>query len=158
MLREIERTKAKGVELNVSCPNKKILNGKEIENILYIAKITQLPIILKLSVTQKLDFDLHNIQAISINSIPWKYVYHDKISPFEFSGGGALSGKVIQSYTWKFIEYLTENTRVPVIGCSVWDYEDMDKLYKKGCKAISFGSIFLKYPWKPTVFVRRKRS
>lgn len=158
VIEKIEQTRAKAIELNVSCPNKKILNGREIENILSITKTTRLPIILKLSVMQELDFNLDNVEAISINSVPWRLVYHDKISPFVFLGGGALSGKIVQPYTWKFINYLIKTTNVPVIGCSVWNYQDIDKLYDMGCKAISFGSIFLKYPWKPTVFVRRYRN
>lgn len=47
---------------------------------------------------------------------------------------------------------------VPIIGCSIWDYEDIDNLYNIGCEAISFGSIFLRYPWRPTTFVRRYRE
>jgi len=37
----------------------------------------------------------------------------------------------------------------------LWEFDDIRKLRKMGAKAISFGSIFLRYPWRPTLFVRK---
>lgn len=159
----------KGIELNISCPNVRnncyISNFEEyeIESVLGITKRnTDIPIILKLSVANRIENLFPNIEryidAISINSVPWKFIYPNIASPFESLGGGGLSGKIVQPYTWKFIEELTKVTNAPVIGCSVWDYDDIDRLYNIGCKAISFGSIFLRYPWRPTTFVRRYKD
>lgn len=160
----------KAVEINLFCPNIKKsdeyffdFEGYHIEWFLKIAKKhTHLPIILKLSVTNRIENifpDIEEyIEAISINSVPWKFVYPHVKSPFESLGGGALSGKTIQPYTWKFIKDLVNVTDVPVIGCSIWNYEDIEKLIRIGCKAVSFGSIFLKYPWRPTQFVRKMKK
>ncbi len=169
MLKHLNKTDIIGIEINTSCPN--VLNndyiydfeGYMIKNILRMAKQnTDLPIILKLSVTNRIDNLFPNIEkyidAISINSVPWKFIYPYTESPFESLGGGGLSGKIVQNYTWGFIEELIKKTNVPIIGCSIWDYEDIDKLYDIGCKAIGFGSIFLRYPWRPTIFVRRYKN
>lgn len=169
MLKELNKMDIKGIELNMSCPNVRSTDyifdfeGHETEWILKEAREnTDLPIILKLSVTNRIENIFPRIEkyidAISINSVPWKYAHPYTKSPFESLGGGSLSGKVVQHYTWRFAEQLTRITNVPIIGCSVWDYDDIGTLYKMGCKAISFGSIFLKYPWRPTVFVRRYRN
>ncbi len=167
MLRKINMlSKVKAVEIDLFCPNLKIdkyifdFEGYTIERFLKITKEhTRLPIILKLSVTNRIENIFPNIEkyidAISINSVPWKFIYPDIKSPFESLGGGALSGKIVQPYTWKFIKDLINVTHVPIIGCSVWNYDDIDRLYEIGCKAISFGSIFLRYPWRPTSFVRK---
>lgn len=167
MLRELNKLdNIKAVEMNLFCPNLKTdkyifdFEGHTIEWCLRIAKEnTHLPIILKLSVTNRIENIFPNIEkyieAISINSVPWKFVYPYIASPFESLGGGALSGKIIQPYTWKLIKNLLNITDVPVIGCSIWDYEDIERLILMGCKAISFGSIFLRYPWRPTEFVRK---
>lgn len=168
-LRELNKLDIKGIELNISCPNIKsndhILGFEEhyIERMLMTAKEnTDIPIILKMSVNNRIENLLPNIEkyvdAFAINSIPWTFVYPYTVSPFESLGGGGLSGKIIQPYIWKFIEELTKMTNVPIIGCSVWDYDDIDRLYNIGCKAISFGSIFLRYPWRPTIFVRRYKD
>lgn len=128
----------------------------ELENIL---KFAHIPIILKLGISSNIENLFPRIgkyiEAISINSVPWDIVYPDIKSPFEKFGGGALSGKIIQPYTWKFIKELKKITDSPIIGCSIWEYDDIKKLYDLGASAISFGSIFLRYPWKPTQFVRR---
>ena len=169
ILKQLNKIDIIGIEINVSCPN--VMNndyshdfeGYMIKNILRVSKQnTDLPIILKLSVTNRIDNLFPDIEkyidAISINSVPWKFIYPYTESPFESLGGGGLSGKIIQNYTWRFIEELIKKTNIPIIGCSIWDYEDIDKLYNIGCKAIGFGSIFLRYPWRPTTFVRRYKS
>lgn len=159
-----------GIEINISCPNiidndiyEFDFEGYKIERLLRIVKQnTDLPIILKLSVTNRIENLFPKIEkyidAISINSVPWKFAYPYTDSPFESLGGGGLSGKIIQNYTWGFIEELIKKTNVPIIGCSIWDYDDIDKLYDIGCKAIGFGSIFLRYPWRPTTFVRKYKN
>jgi len=53
---------------------------------------------------------------------------------------------------------LIEITNVPVIGPSVWDFEDIEKLREMGAKAVSFGSVFMCHPWRPTLYVRRDKK
>ncbi len=160
----------KAIELNVSCSNVLPNNdycfdfdGYEIEQIIKeTSSVTTLPLILKLSVTHRIENLFKSpslykcIEAISINSVPWSVIYPDKKSPLEKYGKGALSGKIAQCFTWPFIKQIRSKTNIPIIGCSVWEYNDIQKLYDIGCSAIGFGSIFLRYPWRPTQFVRKQ--
>lgn len=156
------------LEINVSCPNTKkgifVRSKKIIEVCESLKNMSRFPLILKLSVVHRTQMNeiLPEIQgiieAISINSIPWKIAFPDIKSPLEQFGGGAVSGKIAQSHTWAFIRQLVKSTDIPVIGCSVWDCLDMVVLKEMGAKAISFGSIFLRYPWcpwRPTRFVKK---
>jgi len=149
----------------------------------HAAKISQVPLIAKLSYThdyvaiaKELDQmggiggravsspDLsrgsgsagpRRIEALSINSIPWAAIHPNRPSPLAKFGGGGISGRVVQDYTWDMVEELSIASKIPVIGPSVWDYEDIRRVTDKGAKAISFGSVFVRYPWRPTLFVRR---
>jgi len=152
-----------GIEINASCPNTEgdILENtrKIVESCEKVKKVTKHPLLLKLSVVHNIGEILPEIkgiiEAISINSVPWKVIFPNKKSPLAHLGGGGVSGKIAQSYTWAFVEQLADKTDIPVIGPSVWEYEDIQKLRKLGAKAISFGSIFLHYPWRPGQFVRK---
>jgi dihydroorotate dehydrogenase (NAD+) catalytic subunit len=153
----------KGIELNLSCPNiphdKAESEQKMIDIIREIKRVSRFPIIIKLradqdyrTIAKKSEF---LIEAISINSVPWKYIYGEEVSPFYHLGGGGVSGKPAQEHNWNMLKDLANTTRTPVIGPSVWDYEDIDKIKELGAKAVSFGSIFLRYPWRPTLYVRK---
>jgi dihydroorotate dehydrogenase (fumarate)/dihydroorotate dehydrogenase (NAD+) catalytic subunit len=153
----------KGIEINASCPNTQgdnLSNTKRIiESCEKVKRVTSfLPLILKLSVVHNINEILPNIkgiiEAISINSVPWRIVFPDKESPLAYLGGGGVSGKIAQPFTWKFVERIINETDIPVIGPSVWNFDDIQKLRDLGAKAISFGSIFLRYPWRSTQFVR----
>ncbi|MBU0619824.1 MAG: hypothetical protein V1768_03760 [Patescibacteria group bacterium] len=148
------------LEINVSCPSAKQLDAKTIIRYCEIAAAeTNKPIILKLSVSHDIKTIIPDIEgiveAISINSVPWKIVFPYHKSPFQHFGGGGISGKIAQPYTWNFVRRLTQLTLIPIIGPSVWEYEDIERLRQIGAGAISFGSIFLRYPWRPTSFVRQ---
>jgi len=152
-----------GLELNWSCPNTKgdFLENttKIIEGCRAVKKVSYFPLIIKLSVVHGVEAILPAVEgiveAISINSVPWAIIFPNKKSPFAHLGGGGVSGKVAQPHTWGFVEKLVSLTKVPIIGPSVWEFSDIEKLREIGAKAISFGSIFLRYPWKPTQFVRK---
>lgn len=120
---------------------------------------TDFPIILKFSVAHKIEEIVPHlegiVQAISINSVPWSLVFPDSSSPFAHLGGGAVSGKIAQPFTWTLAQNLINMTKIPVIGPSVWEYSDIEKLINMGTKAESFGSIFLRYTWRPTMYVRK---
>jgi dihydroorotate dehydrogenase len=154
-----------GLEINVSCPNFgpcRIMDTPEIIGLCEaVKKATRHPIIIKISVMH----DAVNIakrligiaEAISINSVPWKIAFPEKRSPLEDLGGGGVSGKAAQPFTWSLIGNLAEATSIPVIGPSVWEFKDIHRLRQIGAKAISFGSVFLRYPWRPTAYIRRSQ-
>lgn len=152
-----------GLEINASCPN---TNGDLLRNtneIIYgcqmVKEASRFPLILKLSVLNNVkrivDETKGIVEAYSINSIPWKFIFPDKKSPLEKFGGGGVSGRVAQPYTWDLAFRLMDMSPVPVIAPSIWNFKDMDILKSMGAEAISFGSIFTLYPWRPTMFVRR---
>ena len=152
------------LEINASCPNTEgdLLQNTEkvIRGCLAVKEVSRFPLILKVSVVHDVrlifaGMDEEDIEAISINSVPWAVIFPDKKSPLARLGGGGVSGKVAQSYTWGLVKDLVYLTSIPVIGPSVWDYKDMQELRDIGAKAISFGSVFLRYPWRPTQFVRK---
>jgi len=152
-----------GLEINASCPNTNddlLTNAAKIVEGSQVAKSeSRFPIILKLSVVHDVEKIVTGVseivEAFSINSVPWRVVFPNQPSPLEHFGGGGVSGKLAQPYTWNLVSKLTRMSSVPVIGPSVWEFEDIQKLRCLGAKAISFGSIFLRYPWRPTLFVRR---
>lgn len=163
MLKQVEGLSLRGVELNLSCPNSTAGRGADTEKIVSLCagakKRTRLPLIAKLSVThdyvtiaKRLE---GTVEAIAINSIPWKVIYPDRRSPLERFGDGGVSGRVVQSFTWKMVKELSIASSIPVIGPSVWEFQDIQKIFDLGARAVSFGSIFLRYPWRPTLYVRR---
>lgn len=153
----------KALELNASCPNTEggVLDNSEtiIKCCLAAKAVTRLPLILKLSVVHdivKIIPEVEGIiEAVSINSVPWNIIFPNKKSPLAHLGGGGVSGKAASPFTWDFAEIMASKFSVPVIGPSVWDFEDIQELRELGSKAISFGSVFIPYPWRPTLFVRR---
>ena len=82
------------------------------------------------------------VEAIAINSVPWTYAFPDKRSPLARFGGGGVSGKIAQKWTWQLLEEIVRSSSIPVIGPSPWVYDDIQKLFDLGAKAVSFGSVF----------------
>lgn len=163
MVRQLNPFPIKGIELNLSCPNtanEGRRNTEKMIKICYAAKrASKHPLIMKIGVTHEssvLSQALNGVvEAIAINSVPWSLIFPDQASPLSSFGGGGVSGKIIQEWTWKVVESLARLKQAPVIGPSVWDYEDIEKLFRLGARAVSFGSLFLYHPWRPTRFVRR---
>jgi dihydroorotate dehydrogenase (NAD+) catalytic subunit len=155
-----------GIEINASCPNTQddVLTNtvKVIDGCRAVKSISRFPIILKLSVVHDIQKIVEGVEGLvetfSINSVPWSVIFPRQRSPLVHLGGGGVSGKIAQPYTWGLVKRLVELTDIPVIGPSVWDFEDIEKLRGLGAEAISFGSVFLKYPWRPTMFVRRDKK
>ncbi len=152
-----------GLEINASCPNTKedILTNtsKVIESCEIVRKISRFPIILKLSVVHDVKAIVPKVEgiveALAINSVPWSIAFPNRKSPLAHLGGGGVSGKIAQPFTWRLVDTLAKLTHLPVIGPSVWDYGDIETLRIIGASAIGFGSIFLRYPWRPTAYIRR---
>lgn len=160
-LNELENIIA--VEFNPSCSNisPHLLSDPEkvVALTSSIFQISKHPLILKLGYSQDYCGIAKRtekfIKAISINSVPWLMVFPVKISPLARYGGGGVSGKKAQFCTWQMIKDLKVATSCPIIAPSVWDYEDIEKVYEMGASAISFGSVGLLYAWRPTQFVRQ---
>ena len=152
-----------GLEINASCPNAGHDMMQNAEHVVRCCKAvkeeSRFPIILKLSVMHDIEKIVSGIEgvveAISINSVSWAYMFPRKRSPLAHLGGGGVSGKAAQPFTWNLLKQLVKITSIPVIGPSVWEFDDIQRLRAIGAKAISFGSIFLRYPWRPTLFVRK---
>ncbi len=152
-----------GIEFNASCPNTDpvLLENAEmvVKNCHDIKEASEYPLWLKLSFVQpylQIAKKVEGfVEAISINSVPWKAIFGDNPSPLAKYGGGGVSGKIAQPWTWKMVRDLAGETSIPVIGASIWEYEDISKLKMLGALAYHFGTIFMPYPWKPTQFVRR---
>ncbi len=124
-----------GVELNISCPN--VSHGDDVQKFedraveacRILRKRCRHPLLVKLSVTHRMDFVRRlapYAEAFDINSVPWDMVFPGQTSPLEKTVGqkGGVSGKAAQQHTWNYLSALKQNTDVPVIGPSVWEYGD----------------------------------
>ncbi len=166
MVLKLNSVSIKAIEFNASCPNTHQEVHSNTELVIELTKLiyqnTKHPLFLKLSATQDyvaIAKQLEGqVQALSINSVPWSLIFPNEISPVQKLGGGGVSGKVAQSFTWKMVQELAQNTSIPVIGPGIWDFEDLGRLRKLGAKALSFGSLFVNSPWKPTAFIRRDQK
>ena len=158
------------LEVNVSCPN----TGHAIEqaemvvnSVKAVKRASRHPIIVKVSADQDYLAIARGLvgiaEAISLNSVPWKTVFTNgeqtplaKLEKQVGGGGGGVSGKPAQKHNWAAVEALAKQGSLPVIGPSIMEFEDMEKLWRLGAKAIGFGVIHLRTPWKPTSFIKRK--
>ncbi len=164
MAGKLDTVGIRAIELNASCPNTDagLLQNASliVEMVRAICASTQHPLILKLSVAHDYIPIARSceglVEALAINSVPWSLAFPDRASPLARFGGGGVSGRAAQSWTWKMVQGLAASTPVPVIGCGVWEFSDMARLRELGAKAISFGSIFLRYPWRATAYVRKE--
>ena len=155
-----------GLEVNASCPTTKsdLLENTEkiVKGCQAVKEASRFPIFLKLSVVHDIGVILPRIEGlvevVDIGSVPWKTVFPDQKSPLSHLGGGGVSGKIAQPFTWKFLKEIVELTSIPAIGPSVWEFSDIEKIRRIGARAISFGSVFISYPWRPTMFVRKDIS
>lgn len=156
-----------GLEINASCPNTRkdflVNTEKIIESCEVVRLISRFPVILKLSVVHDIKNivdRVEGIEAFSINSVPWQVIFPEKRSPLAHLGGGGVSGKIAQPFTWALVGEIARLTSIPVIGPSVWDFGDLEKVRNLGAKAISFGSIHLRLPFGPalpTLYVRKEQ-
>lgn len=166
MASKLEDVAIRAIEINASCPNtdQDLLKNATlvVDMVRAVRAVSKHPIILKLSVVhhyvELTQACAEWIEAVAINTVPWNVVFPGQPSPLACFGGGGVSGRAAQPWTWKMVQELAHETKIPVIGPGAWDYSDMARLRELGAKAISFGSIFMRYPWRPTAFVRRELS
>jgi dihydroorotate dehydrogenase (NAD+) catalytic subunit len=152
-----------GIELNLSCPSVRKMPdaGFIVAACREVKKVSRHPLFAKLSVAQDYkqfirELERIGVEAININSVPWEVIFPKKKSPLARFGGGGVSGKVTQPIVWPFIMDIVRQTRIPVIGSAIWDYGDMAAVRRMGAKAVSFGSVFMPYPWRPASFVKKE--
>lgn len=154
-----------GLEVNASCPNTDddTLSNSDrvIQSCAVVAESSRHPVVLKVSVVHDIEKIMPAVrgmvEAVSVNSVPWHIAFRNRQSPLAKYGGGGVSGKIAQPFTWAFAERLKSITDIPVIAPSVWDYEDIGTLRAKGFGAFSFGSVFLPHPCRPTSYVRKNK-
>ncbi|MEK7227717.1 MAG: hypothetical protein AAB641_02405 [Patescibacteria group bacterium] len=156
------------LEINVSCSNtgRAMDAAREVvESVRAVKAVSRHPIIIKLLYDQDCIAIAQGAtgyaEAVSLNSVPWKYVFSLTTSPLDKigksgSGGGGVSGPPSRPHNWKVVEELAKDDSLPVIGPSVMDFEDLVALRQLGAKAISFGTIHLRTPWKPTQIVEKE--
>ena len=152
-----------GLEINASCPNTKsdllTHTQKVIDQVLRVKEKSRFPLILKLSVVHDVETitkELEGcVEAFSINSVPWSTLYPNSKSPLAKLGGGGVSGKAAQPLTWKLVKKLHALSSTPIIAPSIWSFEDIATARELGANAISFGSLFIRYPWRPTLFIKK---
>lgn len=155
-----------GIEYNASCPSFSLELLKNPQKVVrtsaVIVEASKHPVILKLGYTQdycRIAKETEDrVEAIDINSVPWEVAYPDQKSLLAKYGGGGVSGKIAQPFTWKMVEELAKSISTPIIGSSIWEYEDISRLKMLGASAYHFGAIFLPYPHRPTKYVRRWQS
>lgn len=152
------------VEINASCPN--VCSSNLLHDSAAVVEACRLakercrhPLLLKLKVTHDAEAIVPAVsgyvEALDINLVPWSIAFPGRKSPLERLGGGGVSGRAAQPRNWEFLRRLVAIGKVPVIGPGVWRYEDIAELRRMGAQAISFGSIFLRYPWRPAAYARR---
>lgn len=133
------------IELNVSCSNiEKLETDLIIDMCKFLAGSSKIPVILKIG--QKNDYlkiakkTENIIQAFDINSVPSV----DKWGP------GAISGEPAQFINQKIVRDLKNNTKTPVIGPSIWRYQNLEELFFEfHVDAVSFGSVSMIHPKRP---------
>lgn len=157
-----------GIELNMSCPNVSHAS----ESIDRLCRLTEVavkssehPVILKLGlydhyyeVCRNLDgqvaaFDL-------INAVPWKRLRLDPSPLSKYDLQGALSGKPITLCSRVALKMaLDVAKKTPIIsGGGVYSFEEAVTRFKLGAAAVSFGTVFLRAPWRANRIVNRWRK
>lgn len=172
MAEMLNRFNLVAVEVNVSCPNTGHdidLAQAVIDSVKAVKRVSRHPVIVKLSVDQDCLAIARGLvgvaEAISLNSVPWKTVFTNgertplwRLEKKVAGGGGGVSGKPAQKYNWRAVQELVEQGLIPVIGPSIMEFEDIDKLRRIGAQAFSYGTIHLRKPWLPTRFVELLRK
>ena len=140
-----------GIEYNSSCPNvdPDLLRSPDliVRNCNEIREVSEYPVGVKLGPSQpylKIARQLEGVvEYININAPPWEMVFLRE-SPLSSLGGGAVSGKAAQSVTWEMIERLVQAINIPVIGTSIWEYDDLWRLKQIGAAAFQIGAVRFK--------------
>ena len=170
MARMLNQFNFKAIEINVSYLNAD--HDSQTEAIVRCAKrikmVSRHPVIIKVGADQDymaIARQLFGVaEAISLNSVPWKIVFPFDKSPLSKlekrvgGGGGGVSGIPAQLYNWVAVTGLSRENSLPVIGPSVMTESDVKQVRRLGASVVSFGTIHLRTPWKPTSIVRKEMN
>lgn len=143
----------KGIEVNLSCPNS--------ESAYHPVEVTKAvkggsnhPVIAKLGYdTLSLIHGLEPyVEAFDlINTVPWDRVYKESPSPLAKYGlVGGVSGAPIRDLAERALILARTMTNKPIIsGGGINSLSDVETRQFFGAKAFSFGTVFLRAPWRP---------
>lgn len=138
----VNRLDALAIEPNLTCPNDAFcVNRWMTDEALFIEAFENIcershqPVILKLSAMQnyaRIAESLKDkVSGISINSVPWKFIFPNKKSPLEKFGCGGVSGKVAQKFTWKMAFSIADVVNRPVFVPGIWNLADLETIKRK---------------------------
>lgn len=156
LIRELNNLDLAAIELNISCPNA----GPEIgcidfKNLFLIARNTSKhPLIVKIGTRQYFEIVRlaikNGINAVTaINTIKG---FHAGLR----NGEGGIGGRKIKHISLEVIVDLKDNFDIPVIASGgIYSFKDCQDFFKSGADAVSFGSVFMSYPWLPSLIVRK---
>ncbi len=170
MARMLEDLDIVGIQINPHCPNNEYGSKRRIRSIYSsteaVKNNTHHPIILSLppSIAEESVMKVGSmIEAVTINSVPYHMFNHKHLSPLKHLGGGSVSGKRAHPFTWNYALRIMERSVIPV-GFPVWDYQDLEMIPRLIERFVpdadekiyfyTFGSVFIPYPWRPTLMVR----
>ena len=157
-----------GLEVNPSCPN----TGHALQTadtvmrgVKAVKAVSRHPIIVKVSTSQDylaIARGLKGVaEAVALNSVPWEQVYPDGRSPLwrlerrVGGGGGGVSGRPAQALNWRAVREIAADGALPVIAPGIMEFDDLDRVRALGARAVGYGAIHLRTPWKPTTIVKR---
>ncbi len=168
MARMLDRFDLVGLEVNPSCPNTGhglLTTETVVRGVEAVKAASRHPVIVKVSAAQDyraIAWGLKGVaEAVALNSVPWEQVFPDRRSPLwrlerrVGGGGGGVSGEPAQALNWRAVGEMASDGAVPVIAPSIMRFEDLETVRRLGAKAVSFGAIHFRTPWRPTAIVRR---
>ena len=159
-----------GLEVNPSCPNtghaletaEAVIRGVEA-----VKAVSRHPVIVKVSASQEYRAIARGLvgaaEALSLNSVPWELAFPDARTPLwrlerqVGGGGGGVSGRPAQILNWRAVREIAADNTLPVIAPSIMEFADLERVRALGARAVSFGAIHLRTPWKPTAIVLRDK-
>jgi dihydroorotate dehydrogenase len=159
-----------GIEVNPSCPNTgHALETAEavIRGVAAVKAVSRHPVIVKVSASQDYCAIARGLvgvaEALTLNSIPWELAFPGARTPLwrleqrVGGGGGGVSGRPAQHLNWRAVRDIAAEGTLPVIAPSIMDFSDLERVRALGARAVSFGAIHLRTPWKPTSIVLRDK-
>ncbi len=154
-------------EFNFSCPNDKKDIVKNVQGAIYICRKIRklfpgLTTIAKISYVHPYELaeelEKAGVDIIhAINTIPWKIVYPDKISPLADVGGGGVSGGPAKDLSLKYNRELRKRIKIPIImGCGVTSLDDVERFEGIGANSVSMCTIVRRNPEEAIKIIRIK--
>lgn len=154
LIQKLNPLKIAAVELNISCPNVTHSLSRNHEELIrlfsFCREASSHPLIVKLGI----NFDYLRIATIAeycgLNAI-------SAINAVPVLGGG-FSGSGIKHIALKVVADIKNEVKIPVIGGGgIGSWKDCQDFFQAGADAVSFGSVHILQPWRPTLIVRQHK-